>query len=76
MKSIPISFITLNAINKHPLHAIKMHILTHMKWSHIQAYKGNMNVYGPLWTLSSVWHVPYGHISLNLLYVFPLFLFP
>ena len=59
MKSIPISFITLNAINKHPSHAIQMHTHTHAykvfaMWSHIQAYTGNVNIYGPLLTLTCI----------------------
>ena len=37
----------------------------------IQAYKGNMDVYGPLWTPSSICAI-WTYFSLNILYVFPL----
>ena len=55
MKSILITFITPNVIDRHLLHAYQMHIYMHtyekfMMQSHIQVYKGDANVYRPLWT--------------------------
>ena len=65
MKSTPIIFITLNSIKKYLSHASQMHIHTYKHidkefkiQSCIQAYKGDTNVYGPLWTLTcrcAVW---------------------
>ena len=43
-------------------------------WSHIQAYKSNMNVYGPSWTptcICAVWIY-----FLIILYIFPFLFFP
>ena len=42
--------------------------------SHIQAYKGDANIYGPLWTLTSICAV--WTYFLIILYVFPLIFFP
>ena len=63
MKSTSIIFITLNSINKHLSHVSQMHTHAYIYEefvirSHIQAYKGDMNVYGPLWTptcICTVW---------------------
>ena len=77
MKSIPISFITLNSIDKHLLHASQMHILTYtqvfMMWNRIQAYKGDVNIYGPLWTLTCICTM--WTYFLIILYIFPLLFF-
>ena len=43
-------------------------------WSHIQAYKGEANIHGPLWTptyICAIWTY-----FLNILYIFPLLFFP
>ena len=54
---------------------IHTHIYEEFKvWSRIQAYKGDVNVYGPLWTptcICAIWTY-----SLIILYVFPLLFFP
>ena len=54
-----------------------IYILTNEEFmiqSRIQAYKGDANVYGPLWT----WHVyaPCGHFSLIISYLFFSYYFP
>ena len=58
-----------------PLKCIYMHIYEEFTiQSHIQAYRGNANVYGPLWTLiciCAVWTY-----FLIILYIFPLLFFP
>ena len=58
-----------------PHKCIHMHIYKEFTiQSHIQAYKGDMNVYGPLWTptcICTVWTY-----FLIILYLFPFLLFP
>ena len=58
-----------------PYKCIYMHIHEEFTiWSHIQAYKGNTNVYGPLWTptcICAVWT-----FFLIILYVFPSLFLP
>ena len=50
-----------------------IHVYTHkefMIWSQIQVYKGNVNIYGPLWTptcICAIWTY-----FLTILYIFPL----
>ena len=51
-------------------HAHKVFVI----WNHIQAYKGDTNVYGPLWTptcICTVWTY-----FLIILYIFPILFFP
>ena len=52
MKSIPISFISLNTIDQHHLHAIQMHILAYT-WSvrNLEPYSGIEGQHESLWTL-------------------------
>ena len=57
-----------------PYKCIYMHIYEEFEvQSHIQAYKGDVNVYGPLWTLTCICTV-WTHFFI-ILYVF-IFLFP
>ena len=43
-------------------------------WSHIQAYKGNTNIYRPLWTMTCICAM--WTYFLIILYIFPILFFP
>ena len=52
MKSVPISFISSNAIDQHPLHASQMHIHTHTQSvCDLEPYSGIQRQCELLWTL-------------------------
>ena len=75
MKPTPIIFITFNSINKHLLHVSQIHIYEEFAIrSRIQAYKGDVNVYGPLWTLTCICAM--WTSFLIILYVFPSLFLP
>ena len=45
-----------------------------MIWSHIQVYKGDANIYGPLWTLTCICTM--WTYFLTIIYIFPFLFFP
>ena len=74
MKSIPICSITQNSIDRHPPHVSQMHICTYTQSVYdAEPYTGlYANIYGPLWTPSSICAI--WTYFLIILYIFP-FLF-
>ena len=58
-----------------PHKCIYVHIYEEfMIWSHIQAYNGDANIYGPLWTLTCICAM--WTYFLIILYIFPILFFP
>ena len=52
MKSVPISFILPNAIDKHPSHVYQMHICAYIRWVYdSEPYSGIQGWCKHLWTL-------------------------
>ena len=74
LQSSSLHSIAFTNIFRMPYKCIHTHIYEFMIRSCIQEYKGNANIYGPLWTPTSICTM--WTYFLIILYVFPLIFFP